>query len=616
MTISKPVSRRIADPRTGIVTPEWGHALLGVVSGSSANVISSDQFTSIESFLEFDTTATKRIVSGTHSFSRAISVPANSTIEMFPGSALQPNFEPTGTGRNTPLVTFGDGTKASYFAIHLPSGIDTIKTCLRVGSNCQIGHFKATSYSLNNNRTAAGTADLDSGAIVISGDHIRIGLIELDNFDAGWTVIDSWDVVIEKVYNTNTCRGGYSHGTRDLHVMAAHTEGATNAAANAMTEKPRGIMTPGVNSLLLGGCSDSSFGLGGGWWSYDILEHAIRVGAQQAGTSVPNQRLAFGSVKSFRPYGCGFKCDDADAFSIKRITVESIYTEDVGVGNWFGTAGYQNWSKTSGGLYYNDASDDNDGNKVACAIRNSQYVQIGTFQNRPNAQTESGYMGFWVERANNVTAHVDTESARTTGVCVQSGGSTSPDNILITGRTSNNLGAGVLFDASPSTATWRGVVADIDSQGNGTYDFQVTESSGSTSPYATRTSRIAGFARGGTSGNVDVAPVVLSDADFVDEVRATGTWTPSFTFATPGDVSLASVSASGIWRRTGREIYIEGDYSATVTHTTASGNMRITGLPFAPMSSIANINIYAIGSLVAPGISSRLVPGCLQRLRR
>jgi hypothetical protein len=62
----------------------------------------------------------------------------------------------------------------------------------------------------------------------------------------------------------------------------------------------------------------------------------------------------------------------------------------------------------------------------------------------------------------------------------------------------------------------------------------------------------------------------------------TGIFTPSLTFATPGDLSLGSVSASGFYQRIGNRVQFSLNYTATPTFTgAASGAIRFTGLPIA-----------------------------------
>lgn len=78
-------------------------------------------------------------------------------------------------------------------------------------------------------------------------------------------------------------------------------------------------------------------------------------------------------------------------------------------------------------------------------------------------------------------------------------------------------------------------------------------------------------------------------------------WTPTFTFATPGNLSLSAYSV-----RTGR-LRIDGDeckayvaLAVTPTHTTASGALTITGLP---LSSSADSNYFYLGPMQFMGVT-------------
>lgn len=60
-----------------------------------------------------------------------------------------------------------------------------------------------------------------------------------------------------------------------------------------------------------------------------------------------------------------------------------------------------------------------------------------------------------------------------------------------------------------------------------------------------------------------------------------GTWTPALTFATPGDLSVAYSTQVGDWILENGEVDIRfAVVASTFTHTTASGLLRLTGLPF------------------------------------
>ncbi|WP_201269937.1 hypothetical protein [Sinorhizobium meliloti] len=559
---------------------------------NAEDVITPAMFADFGEMLTF-TKAQMRIPAGNYEFDGFITVRDNAVIRAEKGATFIPTFEPTGVDRANPLIDFGNGADANYLKLQLDAGINTIRKGFRFGDYSQIGYVECTSSDLNNNRTEPGETDLISGAVLIDGDHVRIGQIYLSRFDRGWSVIDSTDVIIGKIRNLETVMGGYVHGTRDLHVLAGYTTGPTDP--NLPNQHGRGIMTPGANSLVLAGCSDSSFS---NWQAFDMLEHGLRVGAIAATTAVPNENLSFNNLRLVRPYGCGFKTDDADAFQIKRIMVNGLYTEDVGHNNWFGEPSFQNWA--SGGV--NNPASNNDGNKAACAIRNSQYVTIQGFSNKRSAYAASGQIGLWVERSSVVQAsNIDTEYSRTHGVLIQSGGATDCERVELRGVASrNNGGAGLKFDATASsTPVWRGVVVSgLDSQVNTGYGVEVTARQDGASPYATIKSKISGMVAGNTAGGVSINSNVLSDADFVDDTEEEGTFTPSLTFATPGDLSLGSVTASGVWKRKGRYVKVESNFTGTPTFTTASGNLRLTALPFAAASGNGNMSLQSITALI------------------
>ena len=67
-----------------------------------------------------------------------------------------------------------------------------------------------------------------------------------------------------------------------------------------------------------------------------------------------------------------------------------------------------------------------------------------------------------------------------------------------------------------------------------------------------------------------------------------GTFTPTLTFATPGDLSVVYSSRVGIYTRIGRVVTISFQIiTSTFTHTTASGALQITGAPFTSGSTQA-----------------------------
>lgn len=60
-----------------------------------------------------------------------------------------------------------------------------------------------------------------------------------------------------------------------------------------------------------------------------------------------------------------------------------------------------------------------------------------------------------------------------------------------------------------------------------------------------------------------------------------GTWTPVLTFATPGDLSVTYSEQSGFYTKIGWSVVLEMRVTtSSFTHSTASGNLTITGSPF------------------------------------
>jgi hypothetical protein len=60
-----------------------------------------------------------------------------------------------------------------------------------------------------------------------------------------------------------------------------------------------------------------------------------------------------------------------------------------------------------------------------------------------------------------------------------------------------------------------------------------------------------------------------------------GAWVPVLTFGTPGDLAVTYSTQVGSYTRIGRQVtVICAITTSAFTHTTASGNLNITGLPF------------------------------------
>lgn len=144
----------------------------------------------------------------------------------------------------------------------------------------------------------------------------------------------------------------------------------------------------------------------------------------------------------------------------------------------------------------------------------------------------------------------------------------------------------VVLDAAGRATIW---LAD-----GGSYKFELKTSAGVTvSP--TPTDNITAFSNAtglsvlgsiaansiiGNNTGASIAPLALTIAQVRAMFVTSGTWTPTITFATPGDLTVAYSVRVGKYVDDGTTITAEFNITtSTFTHTTASGAFSITGLP-------------------------------------
>lgn len=87
-----------------------------------------------------------------------------------------------------------------------------------------------------------------------------------------------------------------------------------------------------------------------------------------------------------------------------------------------------------------------------------------------------------------------------------------------------------------------------------------------------------------------------SDANTLDDYEE-GTWTPVLTFTTAGNLSVtyAANGQLGFYTKVGRKVTARFTIvTSAFTHTTASGNLNITGLPFASLNTTNSIGLGAV----------------------
>lgn len=87
---------------------------------------------------------------------------------------------------------------------------------------------------------------------------------------------------------------------------------------------------------------------------------------------------------------------------------------------------------------------------------------------------------------------------------------------------------------------------------------------------------------------IPAAPAVMGLLDDgILKKTLIGTWTPVLTFNTPGDLSVAYTTQSGDYVRTGRHWTLAFNIvTSSFTHTTASGNLLVTGQPVAATTNL------------------------------
>ena len=94
--------------------------------------------------------------------------------------------------------------------------------------------------------------------------------------------------------------------------------------------------------------------------------------------------------------------------------------------------------------------------------------------------------------------------------------------------------------------------------------------------------------------------VPSADPNTLDDYEE-GTWTPVLTFATPGDLSVVYSAQYGAYVKIGKLVTVFFNIvTSTFTHTTASGNCTITGLPFTMENSD---DLDSEGALIFQGIT-------------
>ncbi len=89
-----------------------------------------------------------------------------------------------------------------------------------------------------------------------------------------------------------------------------------------------------------------------------------------------------------------------------------------------------------------------------------------------------------------------------------------------------------------------------------------------------------------------------------------GTFTPTFTFSTPGDLSVVYTTQTGVFTRIGRFVhaFVIITITSGTTYTTASGDVRIGGFPFNFGSTIGGVLSGKSNTMTYPAGTTQLYP--------
>lgn len=80
----------------------------------------------------------------------------------------------------------------------------------------------------------------------------------------------------------------------------------------------------------------------------------------------------------------------------------------------------------------------------------------------------------------------------------------------------------------------------------------------------------------------------------------TGTWTPTVTCQTPGDLAVTYNTQSGVWARSGRLVMASAIIAVVVNYTSASGGLEFGGLPFTNASRETPVAAMIFGAATTP----------------
>lgn len=180
--------------------------------------------------------------------------------------------------------------------------------------------------------------------------------------------------------------------------------------------------------------------------------------------------------------------------------------------------------------------------------------------------------------------------ANTGAVTLQISGLASPKAVKKYGTTA--LAAGDIASGAITSARYDGT------------NFQLTSRSNTLNSPTLVTPTVTGLldASAASAGQIKfpASQNASADANTLDDYEE-GTWTPVLTFATPGNLNVVYSVQVGTYTKIGRSVHLSFCLTtSTFTHTTASGDCQITGLPF---TSLTLSGVSWVGAVIWQGIT-------------
>lgn len=185
---------------------------------------------------------------------------------------------------------------------------------------------------------------------------------------------------------------------------------------------------------------------------------------------------------------------------------------------------------------------------------------------------------------------------------------TNGNNVLMAGTTATAVNYVQLFNRAAggppyfmSTGSDTNIGFLMNLKGTGIFQVATTNTIGATFITGTAQQHTANLAFANTAtGQTITMPDGNGTIAFNSGFTA---WTPTFTFATPGNLSVSYASQVGNYVKIGNVYHVTFTLTCTPTFTTASGNLQITGLPVTSNGATGNTgtgNLYMQGTYTWP----------------